>query len=800
MSVIGSNILAGASGQGGGYNLTKSLRFRSSASAYLNRTFGSPTNNNKWTWSGWVKRGALGTNSGLFGAWRTTQGVVQCYFQSNDTLRLYVNDDTNTTYLDYQTSAVYRDPSAWYHVVISIDNTLSTTSALIYINGTQVTAFGTSTNTLVQNAGLAWNFNGSAGYIGQNRNTANSAFGYFDGYLAEVNFIDGLALTPSSFGETSTTTGVWIPKKYTGTYGTNGFYLDFEDTSSTAALGYDAAGSNDWTVNGISLTSGSTYDSMNDVPTLTSATTANYAVMNPLRPFGGSLSNGNLTAVTGNSGSANSGFVTSTVWLPTSGKFYFEATPTTVSEIAIGLTTDSNIRAAMYYRNGDIYINGSVTTSQASYTNNDVIGVAVDIGGATVQFYKNNAAQGTAQSISAITAPLVASLAQFSGSSSATAEVNFGQQPFAYTPPTGFVALNTFNLPTPTIGATAAELANEYFDVTLYTGTGSAQSIVNSGGFQPDWVWMKPRSFGGSPVTGHNTLYDVLRGATKELYSDLTSGEATNAQSLTSFNSNGFSVGTEQRNNNSGSSYVGWQWKANGTGVTNTAGSITSTVSANTTAGFSIVTYSANGSTGTVGHGLGVAPSMIIVKKRNAAERWCVFHTSTSNAYIYLNETFAADTTNANVRFGNNTVGVQPTSTLFTIGSSNDVNGTSGTYVAYCFAPIAGYSAFGSYTGNGSSDGTMVFTGFRPRFVMIKRTDSGNNWFILDTARDTFNLANDQLLPNSSAAESTNTDCNIDILSNGFKLRTALDASNGSGGTYIYACFSEVPFKYALAR
>jgi hypothetical protein len=194
---------------------------------------------------------------------------------------------------------------------------------------------------------------------------------------------------------------------------------------------------------------------------------------------------------------------------------------------------------------------------------------------------------------------------------------------------------------------------------------------------------------------------------------------------------------------------------------------------------------------------------MIIVKKRNAAERWCVFHTSTSNAYIYLNETFAADTTNANVRFGNNTVVVQPTSTLFTIGNSNDVNGTSGTYVAYCFAQIAGYSAFGSYTGNGSSDGTFVFTGFRPKFVLMKATSGSNNWIIYDTVRNTYNLTNLSLVPDSSAAEngvSTTTENTLDILSNGFKLRTSNALTNGSSVTYIYMAFAESPFKYANAR
>ena len=786
-----------------GYNLTKSLRFRSSASAYLNRTPTTASNRTTWTWSGWVKLGALNPSSGwnaIFGAYSDDNNRTFFYTNNNSVSNAFyffnvVGGTANCTLISTQ---VLRDVSAWYHIVVAVDTNqgTSTNRVKIYLNGSQITSFGTATYPS-SSANFMVN-NNVAHYIGASSFSGINLF--HDGYMAEINAIDGQALTPSSFGETSTTTGVWIPKKYTGSYGTNGFYLPFTDTTSTSTLGTDFSGnSNTWTVNNISLTSGSTYDSMTDVPTLTSATTANYAVMNPLRPFGGSLSNGNLTAVTGNSGSANSGFVTSTVWLPTSGKFYFEATPTTVSDIAIGLTTDSNIRAAMYYRGGDIYINGSVTTSQASYTNNDVIGVAVDIGGATVQFYKNNAAQGTAQSISAITAPLVASLAQLSGSSSATAEVNFGQRPFAYTPPTNFVALNTFNLPTPTIGATAATTANKYMDVSLYTGTGAlTQTATNSGSMQPDFVWIKDRS-----QSTRHVLTDSVRGVGKSLYSNTTDSEGTNDSTgyLSAFDSNGFTVnrgsgGLGERVNYSGDAYVGWQWRAsNATAVTNTAGSITSTVSASTTAGFSIVSYTGNGSAGsTVGHGLGVAPKMIIAKKRSTgtSSQWTVgFSDLGWNKYILLNST-GASATDANV--WNST----PTSSVFYLGNDVWNNQNGETIIAYCFAPIAGYSAFGSYTGNGSPDGTFVFTGFRPRFIMRKRTDTTAYWVVFDTARNTYNVVGEDLYPNDSLAGSN--DFTMDILSNGFKIRGSGSNINASGGTYIYMAFCESPFKFSNAR
>jgi hypothetical protein len=781
-----------------GYNLTNSIRFRSSASAYLSRTPASAGNRRTWTWSGWVKRGTLGVSqyffSGGTGGSDTTQFGIN--FLADNKLNWLGGSGTQ-----YRTTTqVFRDPSAWYHIVLAFDTTLATANdrIKIYVNGTQITAFDNLTNP-TQNVDYGVN-QAEAHNIGR----WTGASGYFDGYMTEVYFVDGQALTPSSFGETSSTTGVWIPKKYTGTYGTNGFYLPFTDnsaltTSSNVGLGKDFSGNaNYWTTNNISITAGTTYDSMTDVPTLTSATTANYAVWNPLRPFGGSTSNGNLTAVTGNSGSANSGFVTSTIWFPSSGKFYFEVTPTSVSEIAIGLTTNSNSRAAIYYRDGGIYINGSVVTTQSSYTNNDVIGVAYDIDSATIQFYKNNTAQGSAQSISAITPPLVACITQLSGSSSATASANFGQQPFTYTPPTGFNRLNTFNLPTPTIGATAATTANKYFDINLWTGNNANPRTLTGLSFQPDWVWLKDRS----QATNHR-LVDAVRGASKTLKSNTTDAETSSEVSgtITAFTSNGFTVeGTSNVDgvNLSGDAYVAWNWKANGTGSSNTAGSITSTVSANTTAGFSVVTYTGTGSVATIGHGLGVAPKMIIFKVRsNGTYGWYVYN-SVINATNHLVLDTTAASSSSSFLFND----TEPTSTVMTVGTSVGTNQSGQTFVAYCFAQIAGYSAFGSYTGNGSTDGTFVYTGFRPRFILIKASSfstASTVWTLFDTSRSPYNASVNELYANSSSAEGVDAS-GIDILSNGFKPRRNSDYANSSGQTYIYMAFAENPFKYANAR
>jgi hypothetical protein len=320
------------------------------------------------------------------------------------------------------------------------------------------------------------------------------------------------------------------------------------------------------------------------------------------------------------------------------------------------------------------------------------------------------------------------------------------------------------------------------FNPVLYTGTSATQSITGVG-FQPDFVWLKARS--GAFQHGQ---FDAVRGATKGLVSNTTDAETT-FSAVTSFNSNGFTNGTDY--NNSGTTYVSWNWKANGAGSSNTAGSITSTVSANTTAGFSIVTFTAPSSgSGTVGHGLGVAPSMMIWKSRSNTDSWTTYHISlgSSNA-LFLNST--------NASFGLTWGTIN--STVFTADTSQNCT-ASRTYVAYCFAAVAGYSAFGSYTGNGSADGPFIYTGFRPAFVIVKNSgDAGVNWLMFDTTVNPNNSVTKYLLPNSTAAEQS--DLNLDMVSNGFKPRIAGGTGiNQNNSNYIYAAFAENPFKYANAR
>jgi hypothetical protein len=1003
--------------------VNNSLRFRSSASAYLNRTPTTASNRQTWTWSGWVKRGILGSAQNIFASNGTTNTTfLDIRFTSSDTIQVGVYTD-----IVLVTSQVFRDPSAWYHIVWLFDTTQASASnrCRLFVNGTEITAFSTDARStyFAQNTNYGIN-NNTLHEICRNPSDGTK---FFDGYMTDINFIDGQALTPNSFG-TSNGLGVWQPIRYGGSYGTNGFYLPFTpQTVSTSYLviagggggsgaqvslstgtgggaggyltgttslsvgssyaitvgaggnggaastagtsgnnsvafgftsiggggagfgfqngssggsggssggqggtpgsgtsgqgfaaannagggaggspttgnggvglsssisgsavfragggggegafggnggggnggfggsslatsgtantgggggggaatgGYQQAGNggtgvvivsyagnqkftggtitssggntihtftssgtlagsiandyspqgNNWTTNNISLTAGTTYDSMTDVPTLTSATAANYCVLNPLDKNSSiTLSNGNLTATGG------SNVTTRATYFVSSGKWYWETTVTAASAASIVGIVDATASLASYVGSSSLgygyasaaskYNNATPVAYGATWTTNDVIGIALDLDAGTITFYKNNVSQGVAySSLSGLFSPA------YSTGSGTTIAFNFGQQPFVYTAPTNFVALNTFNLPTPTIGATASTTANKYMDATTYSGNGGTQSITSLG-FQPDLVWVKRRN----AVASHN-LVDAVRGASKILYSDATTAEITDTNDINAFNSNGWTMGLNTDVNASGGTYVGWTWRgANGT-VTNTAGSINSTVSANTTAGFSVVTYTGNGTGGaTIGHGLGVAPSMIILKRRNGTSNWTVGHSSLPSwaYYLVLNLT---DGQGSNNVVWNSTA---PTSSVFTVGTGADQNGSGNTIVAYCFAQVAGYSAFGSYTGNGSADGPFVYTGFRPKFILVKKSSGESNWQILDSSRSPYNLAGEDLLPNSSDAEKTIAQGfnQVDMLSNGFKIRNT--NCNDSGGTYIYACFAENPFKFSNAR
>jgi hypothetical protein len=421
--------------------VNNSLRFRSSASAYLNRTPASAGNRQKWTYSGWIKRGSLSTEQGIMHAYAggSTQ-ETSLEFQADATLRATDNIAGVSNNWNLVSNAVYRDPASWYHIVWAVDTTQATSSdrVKLYINGIQITSFSASTYPS-QNFNTAINYD-IAHYIGQRTSSA-----FYDGYMTEINLIDGQQLTPNSFG-TFNSYGVWQPITYGGSYGTNGFYLPFTNKTSTTTLGYDfSPNGNNWTTNNISLTAGSTYDSMTDVPTLTSATAANWCVGNPLYVDGSgsaTWTNGNLTWSCPNTGSGKSTLAVST------GKWYWELVYLTnayLNGVSNATSVGRYTNGVMYESNGTKWINGTNTSYGATYTTGDVIGVALDMDGGTVTFYKNNTSQG---SISLSGASITNATPTVGGGAGVvnTGNINFGQQPFVYTPPSGYVALNTYNL------------------------------------------------------------------------------------------------------------------------------------------------------------------------------------------------------------------------------------------------------------------------------------------------------------------------------------------------------------------
>ena len=777
-----------------GYQISRSLRFNNADSTSLTRTPATATNQKTWTWSGWLKRSALKAQLPAPATFFNVNGNgFNARFSEAypDSLEFY-NYSGAAFQLQIVTTPLYRDVSAWYHIVFVLDTTQATNTNRfkIYVNGLQVTALGgVSPIYPNQNTDLLVN-NTSVHALG----TLNGIGLYYDGYMTEVNFIDGQALTPSSFGETNAQTGVWQPKAYSGSYGTNGFYLNFSDNSNTTAatLGKDYSGNgNNWTPNNFSVTAGAGNDSLVDSPTSFGTDTGvggevrgNYCTLNPLDFGTGTLSNGNLdwSATSGTGLGCFSTFAFDIA--DSTNKYYWEFTLNSgdlVFGIVATTTLPSNTsrpNSYSYYTSGSKYNGTTFSSYGASFTTGAIIGVSV--GGGTITFYKNGVSQGAAfTGLTGIFKPAIWEVV-------CTATANFGQRPFAYTAPSGYKALNTQNLPTPTIGATTATQAGTYFNTITWTGTGSGTTRSLTGvGFQPDWVWTKSRSAGYD-----HQIYDAVRGAgsTKSISSNSANSEAQGNVALygyvSAFNSDGF-TGTNGTDgsipsayyNQSGQTYVAWNWKES------------------VTAGFDIVTYTGTGANRTVAHNLGVAPKMIFIKASNLNSFWQVYNADNgATKTIYLNASNAATTDSTS---WNNTA---PTSSVFTVGTNADVNSNTYSYIAYCFAEVAGYSKFGSYTGNGSADGPFVFTGFRPAYVMVKVTTASNVWLILDAVRNTSNVVTLNLNADQSAAENTFSGW-CDFTSNGFKIRNGSDgAINTSSGNYIFMAFATSPFKYSLAR
>lgn len=761
------------------FNLDRSLRFRASASAYLNRTFGTPTDQKKWTISLWRKVSSFTATSDAYfpGAVNGANNDGLNFDNGAQKIAFYINSVSQATW-----TRVFRDPALFQHLVFVYDSANATQAdrLILYIDGVRQTALDVAVG-ISLNQTCNVNANGVNTFLGKAPNVSR----YFDGYISDLYFVDGQALDPSSFGQYDGNY-YWTPKAYGGTYGANGFHLEFKDYSAAtaAAIGKDTSGNgNNWTPTGINLTTpantNASWDSMVDVPTQTSTDAANFATLNPIASDqnisvgGGTYSAANLQ-ITAGSGASDALVATAT--LPCgNGRFYAELTCLAAgsagSQTTYAAVNILNSGSAVYfaYEKGGQYYNGSAwTAGWASWTTNDVIGIAIDqtTNPVSVSFYKNGVLQGTLTQY--ISVNLTFSVRP---QASASFAYNFGQRPFKYSnygvdrPAATFKALNSFNV---------AEVLGD----------------LDS----PDFVWIKSRS----AATDH-ALFTSVVGAGKYLRSNSTLGEATDVNSLIQFNKNGFLLGNSAVVNALAATFVAFAWKVAATTVANSAGSIASQVRANPTCGVSIVTYNGTGANGTVGHGLNAVPKLIMTRSRTVTQDWAVYHVGLSSASYWL-QLDGTGLQNNNSTIWNATA---PTATVFSVGTAGVSNASGSPMQAICFAEVPGFSKFTSYAANASAtDGPHVVCGFSPRWLMIKRATGASGtggWILYDTARSTYNALSEYLFAEGAAGAGTLAA--IDVTANGFKIRTNnVHINQTAGDIYIVMAFSEHPFKYALAR
>ena len=821
-------IRAGASGTGD-YEIERSLRFNNGDSPNLTRTPSSASNRRTFTISAWVKRSSFGAGHTILSQGTSGSDFFGVYFPSDQfSIRSRVGGSDQ---FEKNSTGVYRDVTAWMHVLVAVDTTQSTAEdrAIGYLNGVRVTDY--SANTIpAQNTELNMNTTETV-YIGSFPHCC-----HWDGYIAELQFIDGQALTPSSFAETDAATGEYKPIKYTGTYGTNGFYLNFSDNSGTTAttLGKDLSGNgNNFTPNNFSVSAGKDDDSSFDTPT------NNFPTLSPVdRTLTTEVivSNGNLRWQYNYKPASKT--VRATMALPSTGKIYMEwenEQPSSQSgRMSWGLVRYTSQRQTYDYQayNHVDYINisfgGSIwngTTHLSSpssgwpsfsFYTGERAALAIDCSNGkwwlgkvasngSTTWYANDGgtdgdpAGGTNESATLPSFTTDTEWMPFVGwhdggaanSTTYSANINFGNHSFLGTVPTGFEKLCSNALPDPTI-----KLSDKYFDSILYTGNDSTNNITGLN-FSPDWIWIKQRN-----GTFWHQMFDTVRGVNRRLYTNRTDGENLNDPTLTAFNSDGFTLGDDDGGINGGSNtYVAWCWEAGSSTVTNTNGSISSSVRASTTAGFSIATWTSNGSgsPSSFGHGLGVKPDFLIIKSRGGSGNWQCWSSTFSNAtnnFISLNLSTGTQTAGAAMW------GTIDSTVVNFRHSANSSNGDD--MIGYFFSNVEGFSKSGKYTGNGLTNGTFVFTGFRPAFLIVKNTNASKDWLMFDNKRSPFNVINDYLFPSLNEAEGVNsTTIGVDFTANGFKWRgssSGNDYINSNGQDFIYLAFAESPFKYARAR
>ena len=796
----------------GGSVIERSLVNAEDRNRYLSYTPSAAGDQRTFTLSGWFKIYQADGNQDFIWMCGTSssnrfqisrEGVEQINFEpksgGSDQARFY-------------TSNKFNDPTAWYHFVFKADTTQGTSSDRynFYINGVETEYGGTggevvTTSYPSQNTQFLWGstIEHRIGRRSYNSDTADIG-------IAELHYTSGYAYDATAFGYFDDQTGIWKPKKFTGSYGSAGWHLDFSDTTSTTTLGYDKSGNgNHWTLNNYS-----TDNAILDTPT------NNFPVWNPTtltigNGSDGTLTNGNLEWL----GTGGNDQVIANLSVK-SGKWYYEVkVGQNPSTFDCGWTTTEDaardrLTAISYYNLVGIRSGKTITWDSnptvVSYTTNDIIGLALNLDDNLLYMYKNGSLLHT-QSVPTDKGDTFIPMCGDSSDNDASGIVNFGQDSsftgdvtkqgnkdangigdFYYPVPSGYKALCSVNLP-PTVSSVIRP--QRHHDTLLYTGTGSS-NIVEGLEFEPDMIWVHARDSNGlEPM-----IVDSVRGGTKSVVTSSNDAESTHGGRSMTFYPNGVRWNSDSNTcNANGENYVLWCWKAGGAAVANNDGTIATQVSANQEAGFSIVTYTGTNSNGaTIGHGLGKVPAWFIIKRRDSgSSNWMAYHQFLNGApstgglpythNLYLNTT---DGKQDDSHAFNDTA---PTSSVITLGISGFLNASGGTYVAYCWAEIPGYSKFGIYEGTDNSDGSYIHLGFRPAWLMIRKTAS-EDWVIYDVKRNTRNeIGQGGRIYADLAQQESSTTKDMDFHSSGFKLRKATGIVNTGSSDYIYMAFAEKP-------
>jgi len=785
--VFQNNLLMAAGSASGGeaHTVGNSVILHDGDSANFSRTSATPTNQKKWTYSTWLKRGNTDTRQ-TWGLSATSGGTS--YFQfyghpstaTNDDNRLYINVESDGTAGGtglLRTNGYYLDPHAWYHIVVMYDSDNATENQRfkLWVNGVEVTSFATNTIPAQGSTGVI-NKGGITQYIGRQAGSSN----YGDVFIAEAVFCDGQAYEAADFGEYSSK-GIWRPKDPSGlTFGDNGFYLDFADSS---ALGNDISGNNnDFTANNLAASDQST-----DTPT------ANQCVLTPFWKGSGTLSQGNLK-FTGSSSAYN--WAISSMAIPTSGKWTCEFVKNTGTFAMIGVCQMGNHNATSgqtygYGYNigtGEIIGNGSVVVDAGGASGTSLMRVEYDAGADTIKFFDDGTEIFPASTGASNTVGLSGhdSLHFWAAPYASSTAVTFTFSNLSGTPTTDFKELSAANLDAPTIAD-----SSKYFQPVLYTGNGSARNIDQTGNstFTPDDVWIKNRS-----QADDWKAFDRVQGVQSFWEPNDDADIATDSNSLTSFDSDGFGLGSGAGGfNDNTENFVAYMWSAGGgASQANENGSINTTNQiVSSTSQFSISKFTGTGANATVGHGLSGVDFLILKHTDATNTSTPVWHSSLANSttgYLLLDKTNAEATSST---AWNSTA---PTSSVISLGSSSTFNASSQVYYLYCWNSVVGFSKFGKYYGTGSATiPPLASLGFKPSLVLIKKINSTGNFLVYDNYRSPVNVIDDQLLVTTNAAETTGSE-EITFLGTGFAPAATDSDINTSGHTYIYAAWATNPF------